>query len=84
MTNHHTAPYLSKQDIAFVKIEGERMRQNNRWGYEHDRAHSDTDWLMILSRKIGNLSEAIQEGGNVEREAVQCAAVLVAWLEVRE
>ena len=84
MANPNTGSYLRKQDIAFLKIEGERMRQNNRWGYEHDSAHSDTDWLMILSRKVGNLSEAIQEGGNVEREAVQCAAVLVAWLEVRE
>ena len=71
----------------FDRIIKERQAQDAKWGEQN---HPDEWWLAILMEEIGELAEAVLEtrfggphGGvaKIRREAVQSAAVLVAFLE---
>jgi NTP pyrophosphatase (non-canonical NTP hydrolase) len=71
----------------------ERARQNTKWGEQN---HGAIYWLGILGEEFGELCQAINEtvfdngpterakGGyaNMRREAVQVAAVAVAFVEL--
>jgi len=60
----------------------ERARQDRKWGEQN---HHDLYWLGILTEEVGEAAKSIIENAqqNAETELVQCAAVLVAWLECR-
>ena len=78
------------QERVREKVFAERWRQNVLWGQKHDIRHDDREWLLILLKQVGGLSQAILNGGNdisnqdTEVELVQAAAVMLAWLESRE
>ena len=79
--SRHGNDYLTRRDTVLAQIEGERRRQDNRWGWDHDSKHSPGEWLAIAVKQLGAVAEAGLSNGNIEREAVQAAAVLVAWME---
>lgn len=60
----------------------ERSRQDRKWGLQN---HHDLYWLAILMEEVGEAAKSIIEKKqqDAEKELVQCAAVLVAWLECR-
>jgi NTP pyrophosphatase (non-canonical NTP hydrolase) len=60
----------------------ERERQARKWG---EQDHHDLYWLGILTEEVGEAAKALIENDQpaAEAELVQCAAVLVAWLECR-
>jgi NTP pyrophosphatase (non-canonical NTP hydrolase) len=62
------------------RIRAERDRQDAKWGI---RVHTPYGWLLILQEEIGEVAKALLEGAADEAfdELVQCAAVIVAWLE---
>lgn len=64
------------------EIMKERERQQELWGDQHN---SDERWTLVLSEETGEVSKSLieQDGKNVDVELVQCAAVIVAWLEDR-
>jgi NTP pyrophosphatase (non-canonical NTP hydrolase) len=71
---------MSDQKKIIAAIATERTRQDAKWGEQN---HSDCRWLAILMEEVGEASKAILEGTTSEfrEELVQCAAVLVSWLE---
>ena len=64
------------------QISGERLRQDELWGTQD---HNDGKWMIILMEEIGEAAKDIYENKqeNADIELVQCAAVIVAWLESR-
>jgi len=69
-------------DSILGHIRTERERQDKKWGRQD---HSDGDWMLILQEELGEAAKDILEGRPIEAnvELVQCAAVIVAWLESR-
>ncbi len=74
--------------IAVAKILNERLRQDEKWGVQD---HPDEIWLAILVEEVGELCEAVlhekfKMGGDkdVRTEAIQIAAVALAWIECHE
>jgi NTP pyrophosphatase (non-canonical NTP hydrolase) len=65
----------------FEKIAAERTRQDAKWGEQN---HADPKWLAILVEEVGEVAKAMLEHNEAQGELVQCAAVLVAWLECRD
>jgi hypothetical protein len=77
---------------ALASVVQERNRQDEKWGEQN---HDPIFWLGILGEEFGELCEAVNEsvftgphakrekGGyeNMRREAVQLAAVTVAFVE---
>jgi NTP pyrophosphatase (non-canonical NTP hydrolase) len=79
---------------AWVSVYEERNRQDGKWGIQD---HAPEWWLAILTEEVGELAQAIlnarakpgdkpevEENASFERireEAVQCAAVAVAFVE---
>lgn len=77
---------------AFEAVIAERARQDQKWGRQD---HGPSYWTGILGEEFGELCQAINEtvfdngaaerakGGyaNMRREAVQVAAVAVAFVE---
>ncbi len=64
----------------------ERERQDEKWGPVPRLGHTSGKWLKILMEEIGEYCEAELEGIGYyaeEKELIQAAAVLVAWLEHR-
>ena len=75
------------------RIRAERANQDKKWGEQN---HDDFIWLAILSEEIGESAQAILECRNpngqdlgmwhesdIDKELIQAAAVIVAWLEAR-
>ena len=60
----------------------ERDRQDAKWGDQSH--HPDEKWLAILVEEVGEMAKDLLEGKDWRGEAVQAAAVLVAWLEGRQ
>ena len=58
----------------------ERERQYQKWGRS---SHSFGAWLAILMEEVGEAAKAGLEDryDELHKELIQCAAVLVAWLE---
>jgi len=66
-------------------VERERMRQDDKWGIQN---HMPYVWLAILGEEYGELQQAIlersfgdKEWADIEKEIIQCAAVLKAMWE---
>ena len=72
---------------VIAEVRAERERQDKRWGgVEHDQEHSVTDWVSLLSERLGKVSEIIMASheykpGSTRMRVVQLVAVAVAWLE---
>lgn len=75
------------QAEAIARILNERAQQDVRWGVQE---HHDLYWLAIAMEELGEAARKIIESARsetnlaVDCELVQCAAVLVAWVECRE
>lgn len=81
-----------KRAEIFAAINTERISQDAKWGEQN---HHPAFWTSILGEEYGELCEAINEtifnngtdrGGyaNMRKEAIQVAAVAVAFLEFLE
>ncbi len=70
-----------KMQRVFDLIVDERVRQDNKWG--EDRKQPAFLWLTILIEEVGEVAKAILERDmeNMKVEMIQCAAVIVAWME---
>ena len=75
-------------DRNIERIWEERARQDEKWGEQN---HDPFAWMAILMEEVGELSQAVlhaRYGGpaafTVSKEAVQVAAVAVAFLECLE
>ena len=68
---------------VFDKINLERKRQLDMWGIQN---HSDPKWMLILQEELGEAAkEFLEQKENLAvDELIQCAAVIVAWLEQKE
>lgn len=80
---------LNRSYKAMTDIINERARQDERWGEQN---HYPQFWMGILGEEYGELCEAVNEtvfdndtdkGGyeNMRKEAVQVAAVALAFIE---
>ena len=79
MPNRGEVSPITPRDIALVQIEAELRHQDNLWGYEHDKYHTDADWLMLVMKQVGKMSDKVINDEPIGRERMQCAALLVAW-----
>ena len=65
-------------------VDKERIYQDKLWGEQN---HEPDKWLVILMEEIGEMSKAVLDmpasnvESEVERELIQCAAVLKAMWE---
>lgn len=59
----------------------ERQRQDEKWGVDRDQ-HNFV-WQTILTEEVGEAAECCLNENDVllEKELIQCAAVIMAWLE---
>lgn len=82
-----SVPVFNTRPAVLSDIDGERGRQNAKWGEQN---HTDPLWLAIATEELGEaaqevLTEEFGTAGNghgdLREELVQCAAVLVAWIE---
>lgn len=76
--------------IVLTEVGMERLRQDAKWGEQN---HQPSVWLAILSEEVGELATAMlrdrfgtgaeetREAGDMRREAIQVAAVAVAFVE---
>ena len=85
---------------AVEDILAERLRQTEMgYDQYHDGAHSDCDWIQLLARQNLRVIEISISEGNIyndqakwsrafgselEKELIQTAAIIVAWLDVLE
>ena len=62
----------------------ERRNQDFKWGRGFPTRNDDR-WLAILTEEVGEAAQAILKGdeANLRTEVMQCAAVCLAWLELR-
>lgn len=80
-----------RQIVIWEEIRIERDRQDKKWGVAHSRDHTHLYWLAILVEEVGEVGKAIWERASkrvegtqsIKKELIQCAAVIVAWLEDR-
>lgn len=80
-----------QREQIFMEINSERMRQDRKWGAIASRSHQHMYWMTVLVEEVGEVAKAIWEvvsGRSSDRapiktELIQCAAVIVAWLEDR-
>jgi len=83
--------FSPEQEEAVYLLLKERRDQDAKWGEQN---HAPEWWLAILMEEVGELAQAILEthfknpdgsphGGavNIQKEAVQCAAVALALVE---
>jgi len=73
---------VGQQRAIVADIEREMAEQKSKWGVQK---HEDLKWLAILIEEIGEVGQAINEedNENVRIELIQCAAVIVSWLQYR-
>ena len=86
---------MSKMLKVLGEISAERTRQDAKWGEQN---HDDATWHLILAEEFGEISgdickmvfdakngddiDKLQE--NLDKELIQAAAVIVAWVEARK
>ena len=71
------------QQAILQEIVTERDKQDAKFGCQK---HTDEHFFAILSEETGEIAKEILENNNPENfnyELIQCAAVIVAWLECR-
>ena len=70
------------RDTIYARIEKERMRQQAKWGADHDQSHRSSEWAGIVTERLSKAllpeTDWVEEK---ERRLVELAAVVVAWLE---
>lgn len=66
------------KDSIIKRILEERERQDKKWGIQQ---HPPAWWMLIIMEEIGEMAKAIQEDGNLEEEAIQSIASIMAMLE---
>ena len=73
---------VGQKRAIVADIEREVAEQKSKWGVQK---HEDLKWLAILIEEIGEVGQAINEedNENVRIELIQCAAVIVSWLQYR-
>jgi len=87
------------QSRVILDILNERVKQDEKWGPVPRLHHDFGKWLKILMEEVGEASKADLEvqyqtphnteyedvtwRSDVDKELIQAAAVLVAWLEHR-
>jgi hypothetical protein len=64
--------------LVLREIQAERERQDIKWGQQD---HDFGTWLQILMEEIGEASKDNLDGRDPRGELIQCAAVLVNWIE---
>lgn len=71
---------MNVRDRIYLDVEAERLRQEDKWGFQH---HGRFEWANILMEEVGEVSKAGNDGDmtGLRAEIVQVAAVAVAWLE---
>ena len=75
-------PYLTRLDLVLDEVGDERTRQNRKYGEEHDKHHSDHEWLTILMKEAAECAKAMEDNpAALATEVIQVAAVAVAWAE---
>ncbi len=79
--NSHVDPPLGRLIDLVVQ---ERARQDHKWGRDFP-GRNDDRWLAILTEEVGEAAQSILKGeeANLHTEVMQCAAVCLAWLELR-
>jgi len=74
-------PLISHRERILREISEERERQMEKFGHDFE-GRDPWEWLTILLEEAGEAVEAIANGDeHAQVEIVQCAAVLVCWLE---
>jgi len=87
--NHSYELALNRAYKAMTDVISERAKQDEKWGEQN---HYPQFWLGILGEEFGELCQAVNEtvfdngtnlGGyeNMRKEAVQVAAVALAFIE---
>ncbi len=76
--------FTPKLERLMHKVAAERRRQDKKWG-RFFPGRRDDRWLTILTEEVGEAGKAILKGDeeNLKEEILQCAAVCLAWLELR-
>lgn len=71
---------MTYMNQLFEMIRAEREKQDLKWGEQN---HTPLKWLAILMEEVGEVAQAILQGSRLgcQMELVQCAAVIIAWLE---
>ena len=75
---------MNQRNQIYNAINDERDRQDKKWGEQN---HHPLFWSAILMEELGELSQAIIDEENTDRiksEAIQVAAVSIAFLEYLE
>ncbi len=74
-----------KMRNTFMEVVEESNRQDDKWGREFPgRKHAF--WMNTLVEEVGEVAETILKGQeeDMKTELIQCAAVIFAWLELRD
>lgn len=71
----------ASQEFITKLILEERLRQDKKWGADRDQ--NNFMWQVILTEEVGEAAESIlkNDADNLQKELIQCAAVIYAWLE---
>lgn len=71
----------ASQEFITKLILEERLRQDEKWGADRDQ--DNFIWQVILAEEVGESAESVlkDDTANLQKELVQCAAVIYAWLE---
>lgn len=79
--HHEPEAAFSHRDLIWLRVQGERMRQDRKWGgAEHDAGHSALDWAAILVRLTTEAAEDTN-GYQGERAVEKIIATALAWRE---
>lgn len=67
-----------------VEVEGERDRQNEKWGGpSHDAQHGPRDWAAFITEHLGKALDATRPQ-DYRRRMLQVAALAVAAIETAD
>jgi hypothetical protein len=70
-------PIEARREL-FGDVAAEMDAQLEQWGEQN---HPGPIWLTILMEEVGEACKAGLQGGDIESELVQVAAVALSWLE---
>lgn len=73
-----------RKDRIYAAISRERAYQDRKWGDLTTYEHTPAMWLAIMQVELAEAARELHYGGNLadaKREALQVAAVAVAFLE---
>lgn len=76
-------PLITTADVV-DEIWMERQRQDERWGKEHDAAHTRTDWSWLLQARLAEALDPATDDARYRRLLTEVAAITVAAAEVHD